>query len=245
MKLKNKKVLSIVAILLGVVIIIFFFFASKKDKEIDYVMRVGNLKVAREEVNIILSEIKLKNKNNLINTYQIKDGEFDWNKSYGNKIAYEYLVDDMMEQMHRIKTIQQLAIEEGLLDKFDYQVFIKMWKDENKERADKIANGEIVYGLNEFSENQYYDYFNNNLMLNLKNVLIDSNKISVSKDEEIQVYENNKSYFNDLNYEEVASSVKNLCYEKKVVLYIEEKMREVELDYNDEDLKRVVKEMID
>lgn len=245
MKLKNKKALSIVTILLGVVIIIIFFFASKKDEEIDYVMRAGNLKVAREEVNIVLNEVKLKNKNNLINTYQINEVDFDWDKSYGNKKAYEYLVDDMLEQMHMIKTIQQLAIEEDLLDKFDYQVFIKMWKSENKERADKIANGEIVYGLNEFSEKQYYDYFNNNLLLNLKNILINSNKVSVSKDEEIKMYEENKSYFNDLDYEEVANSVKNLCYEKKVDLYIEEKMREVELDYNNDDLINVVKEIID
>lgn len=244
MKGKKNKVLLIITIMIGVIAVISYYFCSQTNEKVECVMTVGDMQVSRNEVEIVIDQLEYRHKNNLINTYNIPEENFHWDESYGDQKAYQYLMDDMLNQITKIKTIQMLACEEGILDKFDYDIFLKMWERENEERSHKIANGEVVYGLKNFSKTQYYDYLNNNLMLSLKNILIKSNKVSASDSEINDVYETNKSYFNNLKFEEVKESVKNLCYENKINSYIEEKMEEVQLDYDKESLKKEVKEMI-
>ena len=239
--MKNKKRTFITVFCLSVAIIaMVFVFFNKNKEDIKYIMTVGKMDVASEEVHMIVDDIKLKNKNNLISTYKISHAKFDWNKNYGDKKAYQYLLDDLIEQVTKTKVIQQLAVDAKIIDDFDYKMFLKMLENENEMRQEKASKGEIFYGLEQFNQKQYYQYLNNNLLLQLNTYLIDHQKIKLSDEEVKQTYKDNKEYFNNLKFDEVKDKAKNLCYENKIEMYIEDKMEGVKVDYNQEELEKYV-----
>ena len=77
-------------------------------------------------------------------------------------------------------------------------------------------------------------------MLQLNTYLIDHQKIKLSDEEVKQTYKDNKEYFNNLKFDEVKDKAKNLCYENKIEMYIEDKMEGVKVDYNQEELEKYV-----
>ncbi len=238
---KNKKRIFATIFCLSIVIIaMMFVFFNKNKEDIKYIMTVDKMNVASEEIHMIISDIKLKNKNNLISTYKVSHAKFDWNENYGDRKAYQYLLDDLINQVAKTKVIQQLAIEAKIIDDFDYEIFLKMLEDENEIRKEKSKQGEVFYGLEEFNQKQYYQYINNNLLLQLNTYLIDHQKIKVSDEEVKQTYKDNKEYFNNLKFDEVKDKAKNLCYENKIEMYIEDKMEGVKVDYNQEELEKYV-----
>lgn len=245
MRIKRNKIALITVFGLIMMIIATIFFLNLKNKENnDYIMFIDDMKVSKEEISMVVDDVRLKNKNNIINTYNASPEDFDWNKIYGGKKGIQYLLDDLIAQTTRIKVIQQLGVEAKIIEEFDYQTFLKMLKNENNEREKKISNGDIVYGLEKYNQKQYYDYLNNNLLLNLKTYLIENKKIVVTDEEITKVYEENKNYFNNLEFTDVVDSVKNLCYEKNFNAYIEEKMKEVKINYNERQLEVYLKEML-
>lgn len=245
MRIKRNKIALITVFGLIMMIVATIFFLNLKNKENnDYIMSIDDMKVSKEEISMVVDDVRLKNKNNIINTYNVSPEDFDWNKIYGGKKGIQYLLDDLIAQTTRIKVIQQLGVEAKIIEVFDYQTFLKMLENENNEREKKISNGDIVYGLEKYNQKQYYDYLNNNLLLNLKTYLIENKKIVATDEEITKVYEENKNYFNNLEFTDVVDSVKNLCYEKNFNVYIEEKMKEVKINYNEGQLEVYLKEML-
>lgn len=245
MRIKRNKIALITVFGLIMMIVATIFFLNLKNKENnDYIMSIDDMKVSKEEISMVVDDVRLKNKNNIINTYNVSPEDFDWNKIYGGKKGIQYLLDDLIAQTTRIKVIQQLGVEAKIIEEFDYQTFLKMLEKENNEREKKISNGDIVYGLEKYNQKQYYDYLNNNLLLNLKTYLIENKKIVATDEEITKVYEENKNYFNNLEFTDVVDSVKNLCYEKNFNVYIEEKMKEVKINYNEGQLEVYLKEML-
>ena len=68
-----------------------------------YIMTVGNLKIAKEEVEMITNDMKSKTQNNLMNTYNINSKDFKWSKRYGDKKAIDYLLDDVVNEIKYVK----------------------------------------------------------------------------------------------------------------------------------------------
>lgn len=237
---KKKRVFMTVFCLISMIIVMIVCFHLKNKEHIEYIMTVGKMNVANEEVHMIVDDIKLRNKNNIIGTYKVSNPEFDWNKKYGDKKAYQYLLDNLIDQITKAKIVQQLAIEAQIIDDFDYDIFLQMLDEENEIRREKTLNGEVFYGLEQYNQKQYYQYFNNNLLLQLNTYLIDHQKINVSDNEVEEVYKSNKEYFNYMKFDEVKDKAKNLCYENKIDMYIEDKMKGVKVTYNQEELEKYV-----
>lgn len=242
--MKHKKFVFVSAGLIGIIVVIGIFFHWKDQPKVEYVMSVDHLKVSKDEMKIVISDIRSRSQNKIINTYKVSTNDFDWNKDYGQKKAYQYLLDDFKEEIVYIKTIQQLGIEANIIDDFNYETFLEMLEKENKTRATQIANHEAVYGLKEFNEKQYYDYINNNLFLKVKTDLIKNEKVTITEAEIKKSYQDNKASFDNLSLNDVKDSVENMCYEKKIDEYIKNKEKEIKINCNEQELVARVKEMI-
>jgi hypothetical protein len=72
--------------------------------------------------------------------------------------ASQQLETRALEEIWRDKTTLILAQEQGLVDSVDYADFLTDLADENDARAKAIAAGEPVYGVTEFSPEEYYSH---------------------------------------------------------------------------------------
>jgi hypothetical protein len=78
----------------------------------------------------------------------------DWT----SKDARERLATRALDEIWRDKTTLILAKEQGLVASVDYADFLAGLAAENERRAKAIAGGETVYGLTEFSPEEYYSH---------------------------------------------------------------------------------------
>jgi len=61
-----------------------------------------------------------------------------------------------LAEAERDKVLLLLAKEQGLVDSVDHEDFLAEVRAENKRRAESARRGEVVYGVTEFSPEEYY-----------------------------------------------------------------------------------------
>ncbi|MCT2582085.1 peptidyl-prolyl cis-trans isomerase [Actinophytocola gossypii] len=81
---------------------------------------------------------------------------FDWNQRAGDTTALRVLADRALEEIRRDKTLLVLARDQGLVDSVDHTAFLDELADENDARAEAVAAGKTVYGVTEFSPEEFY-----------------------------------------------------------------------------------------
>ena len=81
-----------------------------------------------------------------------------WEKEYDDKHGYEILAENTVEQLKYIHAVYDLAKECGDVSDSSYEALEQRWKDENAERSEKVAKGEVIYGLKEYTFQLYLDY---------------------------------------------------------------------------------------
>jgi hypothetical protein len=82
--------------------------------------------------------------------------------------ARQRLATRALDEIWRYKTTLVLAKEHGLVDSVDHADFLADLAAENERRAKAVARGETVYGLTEFSPDQYYSHRLTGLTTTLK-----------------------------------------------------------------------------
>lgn len=239
--MKKKLIIASLCVIVFIIGGIYLFNNQKST----YIMTVGNLKIAKEEVEMITNDMKSKTQNNLMNTYNINSKDFKWSKRYGDKKAIDYLVDDVVNEIKYVKTIQYIAKDLKIIDDFDYDLFLDMLNEENEQRENKVKNNEVVYGLESYTEQQYYNYYNNNLYLDIQAKLIDNKTVKVTEKDIQETYKENKDYFNNESFDLVKEYVENLCYEKEVGEYVKEKEAMLDFQNDKEILKKIIQENLE
>lgn len=239
--MKKKLIIASLCVIVFIIGGIYLFNNQKST----YIMTVGNLKIAKEEVEMITNDMKSKTQNNLMNTYNINSKDFKWSKRYGDKKAIDYLVDDVVNEIKYVKTIQYIAKDLKIIDDFDYDLFLDMLNEENEQRENKVKNNEVVYGLESYTEQQYYNYYNNNLYLDIQAKLIDNKTVKVTEKDIQETYKENKDYFNNESFDLVKEYVENLCYEKGVEEYVKEKEAMLDFQNDKEILKKIIQENLE
>lgn len=81
-----------------------------------------------------------------------------WEKEINGEFPYKKLADETLEQLTYEYAVYSHAQEMGYIENIGYEAFLKRLKNENQVRADRIANGQVVYGLSEFNEDTYKEY---------------------------------------------------------------------------------------
>ncbi|MBC9731100.1 peptidyl-prolyl cis-trans isomerase [Streptomyces sp. TRM68367] len=123
--------------------------------------------VTRDELLFHMRRLAPTVQNELRNKYHLV-GPVDWNAKAGDKTALQRLETRALDEIRQDKTTLILAKQQGLVDSVDYADFLADLAKENQSRADAIAAGQTVYGLAQFSPEEYYTHRLTELTTNLK-----------------------------------------------------------------------------
>mgnify|MGYP006964306863 FL=1 len=76
--------------------------------------------------------------------------------------------------------------------------------------------------MTQYTADQFYDYFNENLSLQNKRELINKEELTASDEEARAVYDADPDYFDNEDYENIETSAKNLVLENKYQEHLKE-----------------------
>lgn len=229
-----KKACVIVGILIVVCMLVFLYRKMQGSVTGDEILRINDQPVYSEEIDFVVENVKLKQREEIVKKAGIDINEFSWDIEVEGKTGYEYAAEAAIPQLAAIKVMQVEAMEQGLIDDIAYPALMRKMEQENAFREEKKRKGGTVFGLTEFNASQYYDYLNKNLSLGNKRELINAGVLTASVEEAKAVYDQNLEYFDNQEYENVQDSAKNYVLEEKYNAHIDAMARKAEIDIPDE-----------
>ncbi len=87
-----------------------------------------------------------------------------------------------------------LAKEKGYIEDSSYDAFLKRWEMENQLRKEKIENGEVVYGLSEYTLDLYREYEMDSIQKSYCNDIANEG-MEVTDSDRAQYYESYKDSY--------------------------------------------------
>lgn len=108
------------------------------------------------------------------NKYDVAIEEDFWNQEFDGITPKDYLINKTTQACTEIK-IQELEMKKmGLLEDISYSSFLDDLQIENQRRKEIIEEGGVIYGPEQYSENEYFEYVFGNLKKDLKNKMADT-----------------------------------------------------------------------
>ncbi|GAB3430400.1 hypothetical protein [Flindersiella endophytica] len=123
----------------------------------DEVASIDGHTVTRDELLFHMRRLAPTVQNELRNEYGLR-GATDWTTRVGDGTALDRLASAAFDEIWRDKTTLLLAQDHGLAVPADHDDFLAELADENERRAGALAKGEVVYGVGEFSPEEYYSH---------------------------------------------------------------------------------------
>jgi|GEM_PF-6935572 len=125
-----------------------------------------------------------------------------WSASCGGKSSLERLKEATLRLLEEDRIRERAAVKAGLHAAIGYDAFLQAWQTENRDRARRVAAGQVIFGPREFSESAYYQYVVANTVLALKQWLLE------------QKGETNYERWIDKQLEEATIELNRQLYEK-------------------------------
>ncbi len=133
----------------------------------DEVASMDGHPVTREELLFHMRRLAPTVQNELRTEYHLR-GTFTWNAPTGEDTALQRLETRALDEIRKDKTTFVLAKEQGLADSVDHADLAAERTKENEARALAVAAGRTVYGVTEFSPEEYYTHRLTELTTSLK-----------------------------------------------------------------------------
>ena len=150
----KKKICIIIAILVLIILFFVVYFMSENP----FSLTINGFKISEEEFLEAASQRKYE----VTSYFSGKSGgNVDagfWEREMEGEVPYEKLAEAAIEELKYFHAVYGLAAEKGYIEDESYESFLKRWELENKVRKEKIENGEVVYGLSEYSLDLYREY---------------------------------------------------------------------------------------
>ena len=121
-------------------------------------LSVGDSKVSNEEYLACMKAVEYDTKIEIQQKYDYEYTEDFWEKKYDDKFGYKILAENTIERLQYINAVYDVAKENGDVKDSSFAGLEKRWKAENAEREEKIKNGEVVYGVKEYTFELYLQY---------------------------------------------------------------------------------------
>ena len=121
-------------------------------------MNIHEKPISKEEYLYVMNQQIYDVSNELTENRDIQIDEKFWETEIEGTVPYKKLADQTIEQLKYYRAVYETAIEEGYVEYADYEHMIKRMEEENKMRAEKIENGEPVFGLSKFTTELYMEY---------------------------------------------------------------------------------------
>lgn len=151
------------------------------------IMKIGDQTVTKEEFQMIVKGYSAQIKSGY--TTDEANSEDFWTTEIDGQKPVQKAVELAVEELEYKKALADLAEEEGLGIETRYDALKEDLEEENEKRAAGQDSGEAVYGLQEFSLEEYYDYIYTDLESQVEEALKSKDEIT---DEEIRaVYDEN------------------------------------------------------
>ena len=174
-----------------------------------------------------------------------------WKTEQNGTTPAGYLSEIAVEDLKNDRALFAECEKRGLCEKLNYEVIIKQMNAENAARAEKLKNGEPVYGVTEYTAASYYDYLKSNLQIALRGEL-ENEGIITEDDVKLKQYynqiKNSDPLFRNTDgsfkkYEDVLAKVKYLYREKCFSDYIKQAAKKQTVKQNTEKLKKLAAEI--
>ncbi len=169
------------------------------------VMRVGSEKVETDEFMLIAKRHKAEAVKYFADNYGAEYSKGFWETDFEGMTPRQYLCELAVTQLKEDKMLQKLAKKEGIMESNSYSDLIDTMNKNNEERKKQKENGEVVYGVTEYTPHEYYNDSMAKLRISIKNQLAERLK----PNEKIL-----KGY-----YEEIKEVYYKLSPEAKLTLY--------------------------
>lgn len=150
----KKKICIIITIILLAAIVFVGIFVYRNQ----FSLAVNGSKIDKEE----FLDAAAQKKYEVISYFSGKTGQSAgagfWETETDGELPYKKLADAAVEQLKYIHAVYGLAKEKGYIEDDSYQGLLERWESENQLRKEKIARGEAVYGLSEYTLELYREY---------------------------------------------------------------------------------------
>jgi hypothetical protein len=138
---------------------------------------VNGIPIDEREMGMAMNQKRSLVLNYFYEKHGVADSSTFWRESHGGEVPIEVLKKQAMDALVQYKVERGLAYEEKLIQSLDYDSFLSEWQQENKRRKGIVAKGGVIYGPVEFSVEQYVQYKQSNLMIDLKEAWAKSQRI--------------------------------------------------------------------
>lgn len=119
---------------------------------------VGEHTVSGEEYLNCMESVQYDTRTQIQLEYGADYTDSFWETRYEAGYGYEILARNTIEQLKYIHAVYDVAVENGDIEDGSYEALKKRWTAENEERSEKLARGEVIYGLKEYPFDIYRDY---------------------------------------------------------------------------------------
>lgn len=154
-------------------------------------LEINGTGIGREEYLQAVKSVQFDVKAYFRSTYGAETGGDFWTGEYGGEIPYQKLADEAIDLLKYRHAVYDTAEEKGYIQKEDasYTSIVNRMEEENLARKEKKENGEAVYGLTEYSLDQYLDYEMSSFRESYINDP-ENKDMEVSEEELLSYYEN-------------------------------------------------------
>lgn len=147
-------------------------------------------------VEISFGELKNEMQRNRSDTLQYFQDTYNadtdssefWSTDFDGQTPTQYLRQLSLTKVASYKLQQQLAYDHNIIANYSYQDFLDAMEKENADRAQKVENGEAIYGPQSYDIDTYYDYTFSNMVIALKDRLSQEGGILYADDVTLKNY---------------------------------------------------------
>lgn len=159
-----------------------------------YLLTVDGYGVTEEEFLLFLGDQKAVAANYFWTQYQLQPDADFWTTAVNGETPLGYAKEKALDALLTAKVTFILAAERGILEYQSYDELLDSMENENRDRADRLEDGETVYGVGQFTPFTYYQYLNKNVGAELE--YSQRELVNPKREDLVRTYETYKEYFN-------------------------------------------------
>lgn len=159
----------------------------------DIIAYIDGIGISKAEYQLIINKYRAL----VLNKYttdQINSPDF-WVTEFDGNTPLSIIQELALEDLKEKKVLQKMAIDRNICNAFSYTSLLQDMSKENDSRSKAVSSGEVIYGNVSFDAMRYYDYIFSNLKNELTDYIIQSNEISITEQELMRYYTENKEEF--------------------------------------------------
>lgn len=148
--------IKIIFVILISLLVSVFVINSGDKNQLD--LTIGDMKVEKEQFIQIMNQQKNEVIHHFTVNYNAQIDDNFWEANFEGEVPYKVLYEKTVNELRLIESEYSLGKELNYVDEIDYTHFLTRMDQENFIRAEKVKNGEAVYGLKEYTKDLYLIY---------------------------------------------------------------------------------------